>query len=82
MKMATSVEQRLPSGQSPDLGRKAAVTHNSNSTIPSQHVSHILTAVFDINSGPTVKHQYPTSIQGDQKYVIYKPNLIYYLVSE
>lgn len=34
-----------------------------------EHVSHVLTAVFDINSGPTVKHQYPASIPGDQNLI-------------
>lgn len=33
------------------------------------HVLHVLTAVFDINSGPTVKHQYPNAIPGDQNLI-------------
>ena len=30
------------------------------------HVEYVLAAEFDIDSGPTVKYQYPTSIDGDQ----------------
>lgn len=30
------------------------------------HVEYVLTADFDIDSGPTVKYQYPSSIKGDQ----------------
>lgn len=33
------------------------------------HILHVLTAVFDINSGPTVKHQYPSAIPGDQNLI-------------
>lgn len=30
------------------------------------HVEYVLAAEFDIDSGPTVRYQYPTSIQGDK----------------
>lgn len=31
-----------------------------------RHVEYVLTADFDIDSGPTVRYQYPSLIQGDQ----------------
>lgn len=31
------------------------------------HVEYVLAAEFDIDSGPTVTYQYPSSIQGDEQ---------------
>lgn len=45
----------------------------SSSSLPSPsiplHVTHVLTAEFDIDSGPTLKLQYPSSVEGDKQYV-------------
>lgn len=35
-------------------------------TDPQNHVEYVLTADFDIDAGPTMAYQYPTSIQGDR----------------
>lgn len=45
------------------------MTSENNSDVTSYagpHVEHVLAAEFDIDSGPTVKYQYPTSIKGDE----------------
>ena len=39
------------------------------------HVEYVLTADFDIDSGPTVTYQYPSSIEGDHQYVYFTVRL-------
>lgn len=38
-----------------------------DSSYDGPHVEYVLAAEFDIDSGPVVKYQYPSSIKGDQQ---------------
>lgn len=38
-----------------------------NPSYVGRHVAYVLTAEFNVDSGPTVMYQYPRSIQGDHQ---------------